>query len=79
MAADRSTTAGDEVLDAGRRQFEAMALGLRTSTGVPSEMLPDHRDLDGLVTRSDGRAVLTVKGRLLANAVTGYLVDPGQD
>ena len=29
--------------------------------------------LDGLVERRDGRAVLTVRGRLLANAVTAHL------
>jgi len=77
VAADRSTTAGEEVLDADRRRFEALALSLRTSTGVPTEMLPDHPDLEGLVTRSGGRAVLTVRGRLLANAVTGHLSDTG--
>ena len=67
------TVAGEEVLDAPRRAFEALALGLRTSAGVPLDALPDHPDLDGLVDRSSGRAVLTVRGRLLANAVTGYL------
>ena len=76
VAADDSTVAGDEVLDDDRRRFEALALVLRTSTGVPSAALPDHPDLEGLVERADGRAVLTVRGRLLANAVTGYLVDP---
>ena len=74
VEADDDTTAGEEVLDAGRRRFEALALGLRTSSGVPLEALPDHPDLDGLVDRSSGRAVLTVRGRLLANAVTGHLV-----
>ena len=76
VAADRSTTAGEEVLDTGRRRFEALALALRTSTGVPTEALPDHPDLEGLVARSQGRAVLTVRGRLLANEVTGHLSDP---
>ena len=74
--ADDSTVAGEEVLDGERRRFEALALALRTSTGVPSAELPDDPDLEGLVERVDGRAVLTVQGRLLANAVTGYLVDP---
>jgi len=73
VGADGDTTAGEEVLDATRRRFEALALGLRTSAGVPLGSLPDHPDLDGLVDRSTGRAVLTVRGRLLANAVTGYL------
>ena len=77
VVADRSATAGEEVLDAGRRRFEALALALRTSSGVPSAALPDHSDLEGLVEWSDGRAVLTVRGRLLANVVTGHLSDPG--
>ena len=74
--ADASTVAGEEQLDAGRRRFEALALALRTSTGVPDRSLPEHADLEGLVARTGGRAVLTVRGRLLANAVTGYLADP---
>jgi putative oxygen-independent coproporphyrinogen III oxidase len=73
VAADRSTTAGEEVLDAGRRRFEALALALRTSAGVPSEALPDHPDLEELVARAHGRATLTVRGRLLANEVTTRL------
>jgi putative oxygen-independent coproporphyrinogen III oxidase len=73
---DAPTAAGEEVLDGAARRFEALALGLRTPTGVPTAALPDHPDLDGLVERAGGRAVLTVRGRLLANAVTGYLVEP---
>jgi len=73
VEADASTVAGEEVLDPARRAFEALALGLRTSSGVPLDNLPDHPDLEGLVDRATGRAVLTVRGRLLANAVTGYL------
>jgi len=76
VAADRSTTAGEEVLDGDRRRFEALALALRMPSGVPGEALPEHPDLVGLVERDGGRAVLTVRGRLLANAVTGYLADP---
>ena len=40
---------------------------------MPADALPDDPDLDGLVERADGRAVLTVRGRLLANAVTTRL------
>jgi len=74
VGTDGSIVAGEERLDRPRRAFEGLALGLRTSSGVPLDALPDHPDLDGLVDRSSGRAVLTVRGRLLANAVTGYLV-----
>ena len=77
VEADTSTVAGEEVLDVAERRFEALALGLRTASGVPLGALPDCADLDGLVDRSSGRAVLTVRGRLLANAVTRYLVADG--
>jgi oxygen-independent coproporphyrinogen-3 oxidase len=70
----KSATAGEETLSVEQRRFETLALGLRTRDGVPTEALPDDPDLDGLVTRVDGRAVLTVRGRLLANAVTTRLV-----
>jgi oxygen-independent coproporphyrinogen-3 oxidase len=74
VAAARTATAAEEVLTAEQRRFEALALRLRTRDGVPVESLPDHPDLDDLVERVDGRARLTVKGRLLANAVTARLV-----
>jgi oxygen-independent coproporphyrinogen-3 oxidase len=68
-----SPVAGSEVLDPGRRAFERLALALRTPSGVPDEALGDDPSLRGLVRRAGGRAVLTVHGRLLANAVTAYL------
>ena len=71
------TLAGQEVLTAGQRRFEALALALRTPAGVPLDALPDDPDLEGLVDRSQGRAVLTVRGRLLANAVTTRLLSDG--
>ena len=73
----RTVVAGEEHLTDGQRRFEALALGLRTPDGVPESVLPGGpgaEDLDGLVVRSGGRAVLTVRGRLLANAVTSRLV-----
>jgi oxygen-independent coproporphyrinogen-3 oxidase len=73
----RSPLGAAEELTPEERRFEALALGLRTRGGVPEEALPRHPDLDGLVDRSAGRAVLTVRGRLLANAVTAHLV--GED
>jgi oxygen-independent coproporphyrinogen-3 oxidase len=73
IRAGRSPAAAAEVLTAEQRAFERLALSLRTPEGVPAAALPNVPELDGLVDRSGGRAVLTVRGRLLANAVTGYL------
>ncbi|HUY63000.1 MAG TPA: radical SAM family heme chaperone HemW [Acidimicrobiales bacterium] len=76
VRAGRSTTAGEEHLDDHQRAFEALALALRTSGGVPGEAVPDDPDLEGLVDMEGGRAVLTARGRLLANAVTARLQVP---
>jgi putative oxygen-independent coproporphyrinogen III oxidase len=65
----QSPVGGEEVLDAETRRRERLELGLRTSGGVPSSSIPDDADLAGLVWRHDGRAGLTVQGRLLANEV----------
>jgi putative oxygen-independent coproporphyrinogen III oxidase len=70
VAAGVDATAGDETLDDERWAFERLALALRTSRGVPATAVPDDPDLDGLVERRGDRAVLTVRGRLLANEVT---------
>jgi putative oxygen-independent coproporphyrinogen III oxidase len=77
--AGRSPMSGEEVLTGAEREFERLALLLRTPAGVPADALPDHPDLDGLVERAAGRAVLTVRGRLLANSVTARLVTGGAD
>ncbi len=74
MSSGRSPVAGEEVLSGEQRRFEALALALRTPSGVPEEALPDAPELEGLVVRRRGRAVLTVRGRLLANALTARLV-----
>ncbi len=74
VAADTPTVAGEEVLDPAGRRFEALALALRTSSGVPAGALPEDPDLAGLVDRPGGLAVLTVRGRLLANMVPRPLV-----
>jgi putative oxygen-independent coproporphyrinogen III oxidase len=79
IRAGRPATAGEEVLSPEQRRFEALALQLRTRTGVEADALPDGADLAGLVDRNDGRVVLTVQGRLLANHVARRLsTEPGQ-
>ncbi|MGP0032284.1 MAG: radical SAM family heme chaperone HemW [Acidimicrobiales bacterium] len=71
----RSPEAGREVLGAAPRRFEAMALALLSPGGVPWETRAHDGDLAGLVERRGERAVLTVRGRLLANEVTTRLRD----
>jgi putative oxygen-independent coproporphyrinogen III oxidase len=73
MEAGRSPVAGEEHLEGERWALERLMLSLRTPAGVPAAALPDLPELDGLVERERGRAVLTVRGRLVANAVTGLL------
>ncbi|HVA02653.1 MAG TPA: radical SAM family heme chaperone HemW [Acidimicrobiales bacterium] len=70
VRAGRTTTAADEVLTDEQLTFEGLALALRTSVGVPASVVPDDPDLDELVERRGDRAVLTARGRLLANEVT---------
>ncbi|HLM96892.1 MAG TPA: radical SAM family heme chaperone HemW [Acidimicrobiales bacterium] len=77
VRARRPTTAADEVLTEEQSAFEGLALALRTSVGVPASVVPDDPDLDGLLERRGARAVLTVRGRLLANEVTVRLRTQG--
>jgi putative oxygen-independent coproporphyrinogen III oxidase len=68
VEAGRSAEAAGERLAAEERRLEALQLAVRTVDGVPPAALPID-DLDGLVEVNSGRAVLTVRGRLLANEV----------
>jgi putative oxygen-independent coproporphyrinogen III oxidase len=68
IAAGRSPEAAGERLDAGARRLEALQLAVRTRSGVPATSLPVD-ELDDLVALDGDRAVLTVRGRLLANEV----------
>ena len=76
VEAGRSPVAGEEVLDAPQRAFEALALALRTAEGVPEEALDDDPELRPLVRRSGGRAVLTLEGRLFADELSRRLKVP---
>ena len=68
IEAGRSPEAAGERLDPGERRLEALQLAVRTRTGVPAAALPVD-DLGDLVDVDGDRAVLTVRGRLLANEV----------
>jgi putative oxygen-independent coproporphyrinogen III oxidase len=69
----RSAEGGREELTAEQREFEALTLDLRTRRGVPWASLERPEELEGLVVDADGRAVLTVRGRLLANEVSARI------
>ena len=68
VTAGRSPEAAGERLDPEDRRLEALQLAVRTRDGVPATTLPVD-ELDDLVEVADDRAVLTVRGRLLANEV----------
>jgi putative oxygen-independent coproporphyrinogen III oxidase len=70
---DLPLVADEEVLDAGTRAFEKLELALRMHDGVPVDTLPVH-DLEGFVDVRNGRAILTQRGRLMANEIATRLV-----
>jgi putative oxygen-independent coproporphyrinogen III oxidase len=63
-----SQVADEEVLDEPTRRFEALELMLRTKDGVPAQTLPVD-ELQEFVEVRDGRAVLTRRGKMMANEV----------
>ncbi|QBI53306.1 radical SAM family heme chaperone HemW [Streptomonospora litoralis] len=79
LAEGRSPGHAREVLDAADRRFERIMLELRLAEGCPVELLDAQGRAaaaravaDGLLdpaAHADGRAVLTRRGRLLADAV----------
>ncbi len=73
VGSGRLPVGGDEVLDEPTRSLERLQLALRTRRGVDESALPDLAELEGLVVRRRGRAVLTPDGRLLANEVASRL------
>ncbi len=77
--AGRSPMAGEEVLTEEQREFERLVLRLRTPAGVPSTPSRTIRTSTAWSNGRRRRAVLTLRGRLLANAVTTRLVTGGAD
>ncbi|MWV60432.1 radical SAM family heme chaperone HemW [Rathayibacter sp. VKM Ac-2754] len=85
LRAGDSPAAGRETLDADTRRVEDVLLRSRLSDGLPIDAIdPEHRrDVAGLIADGlvDGRAalqgriVLTLRGRLLADAVVRRLTD----
>ena len=69
VVAGRSPEAAGERLDVEERRLEALQLAVRTRDGVPADALPVAELGDLVAVGDDDRAVLTVRGRLLANEV----------
>ncbi len=78
--AGESASLGDEILTPEMKRAEAIALGLRTRAGVPSELVNRWPEEVaefvrlGLVQRDERRVVLTRSGRLLADSVAEAFV-----
>jgi coproporphyrinogen III oxidase-like Fe-S oxidoreductase len=73
----RSPEAAAEDLDEATRRVEGLELALRTRRGVPMAALESAGELreQGLIDAAGDRAVLTRRGRLLANEVSLRLRD----
>ena len=72
---------GIEPLGPEEWRLERIALGLRTSEGIPLALLDDKREAslrglesDGFLFRSGNRVILTDQGRLLVDSVAAALV-----
>jgi putative oxygen-independent coproporphyrinogen III oxidase len=82
LAAGVSPGAGRELLTTEQRRVEQILLELRLREGLPLALLrppglvaAQRYDGEGLLRIDGGRAALTTKGRLLADAVVRDLVD----
>ncbi len=75
VLAGETASTGDEILTSEMKRAEAIALGLRTGAGVPSEWVQNWPNEVaefvelGLLQRDAHRVVLTPSGRLLADSV----------
>jgi putative oxygen-independent coproporphyrinogen III oxidase len=81
LAAGESPEADREVLTASERHTERVMLRLRLACGIPLALLDDagraaakHAAADGLLDLTQDRAVLTRRGRLLADGVIHTLL-----
>ncbi|HVT22313.1 MAG TPA: coproporphyrinogen-III oxidase family protein, partial [Mycobacteriales bacterium] len=84
LAASTSPAAGRETLTAEDKRVERVMLGLRLRDGLaladldePGRLAAQQAGADGLLDRQqlgEGRAVLTFRGRLLADAVVRAIV-----
>lgn len=78
LASGASPEADREVLTADEQHVERVMLRLRLASGLPVSLVPadalDQAAADGLLEIADGHAVLTRRGRLLADGVVQALL-----
>jgi len=70
----RSPGLGREILTPAQRRDEEVLLGIRLAEGLPLDDIDPGRVPEGLLRTADGRATLTLRGRLLADAVVRSLL-----
>jgi oxygen-independent coproporphyrinogen-3 oxidase len=82
LVAGTSPAQAREVLEASDRRVERVMLELRLDTGLPLEVLTDSEQrrvpalvASGLAVENSGRLRVTLRGRLLADAVIRDLLD----
>jgi oxygen-independent coproporphyrinogen-3 oxidase len=73
-AQSKSPGLGREILTGEERHTERLLLRLRLADGLPAVELDLAKVADGLVRVDDGRATLTLRGRLMADAVVRDLL-----
>jgi coproporphyrinogen III oxidase-like Fe-S oxidoreductase len=72
--ARKSPGLGREILTDAERHTERVLLGLRLADGLPAAELDLAKVANGLVRVENGRATLTLRGRLMADAVVRDLL-----
>ena len=82
LSANLSPAHDHEFLTSAQREMERIMLGVRIRNGLPTDSLPSASAIraleDGYLdadSYKSGRAVLTIKGRLMADAVVRSLID----
>jgi len=73
-AQSKSPGLGREILTGEERHTERLLLRLRLADGLPAVELDLAKVANGLVRVDDGRATLTLRGRLMADAVVRDLL-----
>jgi putative oxygen-independent coproporphyrinogen III oxidase len=82
LSANLSPAQDHEFLTPSQREMERIMLGVRIRNGLPTDSLPSASAIQALEdgyfdadSYKSGRAILTVKGRLMADAVVRSLID----